>query len=420
MPATIHAPAKEFASVISVPGALNSAKEKVAPALSLRNDTPRITMCHFTASHTQLKSRSYHRECLPLAAAGIGIRYVSPARVKEGCLTRGEQIECCIIPRRDSRLRRALAAPSLLRALLRQQATVYHFQDPELLPVAFALKILFRKRVIYDAYEDFPSMALHARAVPSALRPPVARIIAMAERLAACTFDGVMTADPFTLRRLARSGRSHKLVFYNFPNLDYFPPPSPVEKPFDLVYRGGISGRTGTYVLIDALRILAAKGKSAKLLLLGYFDASAEEAALRRRIREFGLAENVTIRGRIDHEDMAAALSQARIGISPLQAIPKFLLNIPVKIFEYWACGLPVIASDLPSIRPYFGNVRAGILFPPDNAQALARSIAWMLDRPEDAAVMGRQGRDAVVARFNNRKESERFRMFCMRIAADS
>lgn len=419
MPVTTQAPAEEFVPVLSAPDAFHSSEEKTAPVLPLRKDAPRVTLCHFTASHAQLKSRSYHRECRPLAASGIGVRYVSPAHTPPTQGTLGKQIVCCTVPRRDSRLCRLLAAPSLLRTLLRQRSGIYHFQDPELLPVALALKTFFRKRVIYDAYEDFPSMALHVRSIPSALRPLVARIIAAAEGLAARTFDGVMTADPYTLRRLARTGRSHKLVFYNFPNLDYFPAPSPVEKPFDLVYRGGLSERAGTYVLLEALRILADKGKSAKLLLLGYFDGSAEEAALHRRIRDLALAANVTIRGRIDHEEMAAALSQARIGISPLQAIPKFLLNIPVKIFEYWACGLPVIASDLPPIRPYFGNVRAGILFPPDDAQALASSIAWMLDHPQAASEMGREGRQAVVTRFNNRKESERFRRFCMRIAAD-
>lgn len=410
---------EEFAPVVSTRGSFNAVGEKTTPAHPVRKNLPRITLCHFSAVHAQLKSRSYHRECLPLAASGVSIRYVSPARVEAAQGIPGEKIEYCSIPRHDSRLRRALAAPSLLRTLLRQRASVYHFQDPELLPVAFALTLFFRKRVIYDAYEDFPSMALHARAIPRSLRPLAAKVIAAAERLAARTFDGIMTADPFTLRRLARTGKSRKLVFYNFPNLNYFPSPSPADKPFDLVYRGGLSERAGTYILLDALRILAANGKSAKLFLLGYFDGPADEAVLRRRIRDFGIAENVTIRGRIDHEEMAAALAEARIGISPLQAIPKFLLNIPVKIFEYWACGLPVIASDLPSIRPFFRNTRAGILFPPTDAHELARSIEWMLDHPEAAAEMGRQGRLAVAKRFNNRKESERFRRFCMRIASD-
>ena len=61
--------------------------------------------------------------------------------------------------------------PSLLSELLRQNANVYHFQDPELLPLGFVLKLIFRKRVIYDAYEDFPSMTANKRSIPRLMQP---------------------------------------------------------------------------------------------------------------------------------------------------------------------------------------------------------------------------------------------------------
>ncbi len=41
--------------------------------------TSGVKLCHFTTAHAQLKSRSFHRECMPLAAAGMSVRYVSPA-----------------------------------------------------------------------------------------------------------------------------------------------------------------------------------------------------------------------------------------------------------------------------------------------------------------------------------------------------
>jgi hypothetical protein len=41
-----------------------------------------ITLCHFSTAHTQLKSRSFHRQCMPLAAAGMTVRYVTPADIK--------------------------------------------------------------------------------------------------------------------------------------------------------------------------------------------------------------------------------------------------------------------------------------------------------------------------------------------------
>jgi glycosyltransferase involved in cell wall biosynthesis len=376
--------------------------------------TPPVTLCHFSTAHTELKSRSFHRECLPLAAAGIGIRYVTSLNFNG----RRDGVDFLAIPAHKSRLRRILAVPSLLRQLLAQRADIYHFQDTELLPLAFALKLIHRRRVIYDAYEDFPSIARSHRLIPSLLRPLAAKIISGVERLAARHFDGLVTADPFTLRRLARTGKSRKLVFHNFPNLEFFPPPRPRPKTCDVVYRGGLSERAGTFVLLDSMRLLADQGRPARLSLVGYFDDAAAESALRERIRALALESSIAITGRLSHEDMAAALGGALIGVSPLQDTPKFRLNLPVKVFEYWACGLPVIASDLPCIRPYFRNTHAGLLVKPGDAIELAKSIAWMLDHPAQASRMGQRGRAAIVQRFNNRNEVRKLRDFCLRIAA--
>jgi glycosyltransferase involved in cell wall biosynthesis len=388
------------------------------PEARRRAATPAIQLCHFTTVHTSLKSRSFHRQCLPLAQAGTEVRYVAPIAGKQMPRKQDDAIEFISTPYCKNRLRRALANPALLRELLRQDASLYYFQDPELLPLALALKVVFRKRVVYDAYEDFPSMARHSQSMPRSLAALAGKAVEGLESLAARCLDGVITADPFTLRRFARAGKSRKLVFHNFPNLDFFSTPRPTAKQVDVVYRGGISERAGTFVLLDALRILVDRQRTARTLLVGYFDNAAAETRIRERIRALGLQSIVEIRGRIDHEEMAAALSQARIGVCPLQPVPKFLLNIPVKVFEYWACGLPVIASDLPPIRPYFHSAHAGLLFEPGNANDLARSIDWMLEHPARAAQMGQNGRAAVVERFNNCGEVRKLQMFCAQITA--
>ena len=384
----------------------------------IARSTPRhvarpITVCHFTTSHTDLKSRSFHREFMPLAAGAFGVRYVAPIKASGRCAG----VDLVAMPRHAGLVRRTLALPALFVQLLKQRAGLYHFQDPQLLPLAFALKLLFRKRVVYDAYEDFPSIAANKRSIPRFLRPVASKFVAGLEVLAARCFDGVMTADPFTLRRLARHGKSRKLVFYNFPNLDVFPPPLPRLTSFDVVYRGGLSERAGTLLLLEAMCLLAARRNPATLLLIGYFDSAAAEDAVRERIRTLGLESSVEIRGRLDHESMGAALGEARIGVCPLQPVPKFLLNIPVKVFEYWACGLPVVASDLPPIRPFFRDQSAGLLVPPESAVELARSICWLLDNPREANRMGARGRNLIVQRFNNGGEVHKLRRFCAQIA---
>lgn len=391
--------------------ATNTAKW-IAPAAALPIAQP-ITLCHFTTAHTSLKARSFHRECMPLAASGLSVRFVAPVKSAEF----QDGVTIVGLSQRATTAARIAALPGLFATLLRQHASVYHFQDPQLLPLALALKLIFRRRVIYDAYEDFPSMAANKRAIPRFLRPLAFRIVASLESFAARAFDGVITADPLTLRRLARTGSSRKLVFYNFPNLDLFPPPRPCAKRFDVVYRGGISKRAGINDLLDAMKLLTASARAVRLLLLGYFDHAADEAAIRARIRELGLESNVEIRGRINHEEMAAALSEARIGVSPLQDVPKFRLNIPVKVFEYWACGLPVVSTDLPPMGPFIRDGHAGLLVPPGNAAALAQKIAWLLAHPDEASKMGARGRELIVERLNNAREVLKLRRFVAQIA---
>ncbi len=374
----------------------------------------RFSVCHFTAAHGELKSRSYHMQCKPMAEAGVSVIYASPAAASEG----QRNVRFVSLPKLTGKIRTLLASPSLLRVLLRQRASVYHFQDPELLPLAFVMKTFFRKWIVFDCYEDFPSMAYTMRGLPVVLRPAVAKAVQLVQRLGALSFDGVMTADPLSLRRFGQSGKSEKLTFYNFPNLEFFPAPEPGVKDFDVVYRGGLSERAGTWNLLDAVRLLAVRGKPIRVLLIGYSDNREVEAALRARIRLLGLTDAVEIQGRIEHHEMAKALSRARIGVSPLQDIRKFRVNIPVKAFEYWACGLPVVASDLPPIRPFFKNVDGGLLFPAGDVKALAESIGWLLEHPQSAARMGRNGRKAIETRFTHRNEIRKLLRFYSRIVA--
>ena len=71
----------------------------------------------------------------------------------------------------------ARVAVARLRILLRQgDADLYHFRDPELLPLAFTMKMVFGKHIVSDCYEDFASMAYAMRGLPSILRPAMAGV----------------------------------------------------------------------------------------------------------------------------------------------------------------------------------------------------------------------------------------------------
>jgi len=171
--------------------------------------------------------------------------------------------------------------------------------------------------------------------------------------------------------------------------------------------------------LLKAIQELQRRGLNTRLLLFGYTDSTVDLVKLQEHIQSMGLSDNVVLEGRIDHSRMAATLNLARISVCPLLEIPKFRNNIPVKVFESWACGLPVVCSDLPPIRPFFKGRKFGLLVKPGSAQALADGLEHLLNNPEEMARMGTAARRAVVERYNNRYESKKLLAFYNRVLSE-
>jgi len=376
---------------------------------------PGLSVCHLTPVQDRLDSRTYVMEMLPLREHGCRLTLIGA----HGRDEKEDSVDFVSIPRRQTRVTRILLAVAMAFRAARQPAQLYHVHNPEMIPAGLFLKMLGGTKVVYDTQEDHPSMMLTKAYLPRAVRSLASKAVAATERMAARIFDGYITADSGTLRATARVGKSHKMVFYNLPNLDFFPSPEATDKKFDFVYRGGLSERAGTFVLLSAIEELQRRGLSTRLLLFGYTDSKVDRVKLQNHIQSMGLSDNVVLGGRVDHSRMAATLNLARISVCPLLEIPKFRNNIPVKVFESWACGIPVVCSDLPPIRPFFKGREFGLLVKPGSAQALADGLEHLLNNPEEMARMGKAARSAVVERYNNRYESKKLLAFYNRVLSE-
>jgi len=376
------------------------------------HDHERISVCHLSPVKGRLDARTYNMEILPAVKHGVRAALVGP----HGKEHHESGLDVVPLTGGRSRLSRFFTAPAIAFFARRQPAKIYHLHNPEMIPAGLLLKLVFRKIVVYDTQEDFAAMMLTKSYLPPHFRGLMGKAVHAAERLAANVFDGFMTADSGTMRALAHSGKSKKLVFYNLPNLEFFEKMKPVTKRFDLVYRGGLSERAGTFVLLDALQLLRKRGILARALLFGYTDDQAVRSSIMERVGRMNLGSQIFLHGRVPHVEMSETLSQARISVSPLLAIPKFLHNIPVKVFESWACGLPVVSSDLPPIRPFFRDGEFGRLVPPGDPQALAGAIEDLLKNPSLAEQMGRAGRKAVFERCNNKREIHKLIAFYAKV----
>lgn len=79
----------------------------------------------------------------------------------------------------------------------------------------------------------------------------------------------------------------------------------------------------------------------------------------------------------------------------------------PLKLFEAMACGTAVVATDQPGQAEVVLTAGAGLIVAPDDAEALARAVAWMATHPDERAAMGRRGRIAIERTHSWRRRAE-------------
>lgn len=152
--------------------------------------------------------------------------------------------------------------------------------------------------------------------------------------------------------------------------------------------------------LINILEEIDLKKKNAVMLFLGDGPSYDELVAYNM---EQGNEETIRFLGRIPHDKIQQYIAMFDVAISP-HATP---YSSPMKILEYMAMEKAVLAPDMPNIRDMIVDNENGILFPPDDADALKENLLKMIDDAELRQRVGRQAREDVLDKFtwsNNAK----------------
>jgi glycosyltransferase involved in cell wall biosynthesis len=95
----------------------------------------------------------------------------------------------------------------------------------------------------------------------------------------------------------------------------------------------------------------------------------------------------VIFTGAVPHDRMPAYLAAADIGVAPFDPARHQPLQLgfywsPLKVFEYMAAGLPVVAPSLPRLAQLVGHDREGWLYDPSDPRALDRALVALADEP--------------------------------------
>lgn len=166
---------------------------------------------------------------------------------------------------------------------------------------------------------------------------------------------------------------------------------------FRPMWDGG-DGRTVAYVgtlqfwkgLETLLRAIAL-APALRLLLVGSGKPD-EESALRASLLQLGIADRVTLAGRMPQPRIAQAVHHAACAVHPLPPGHSISARFtsPLKVFEYMALGLPVVASDVPSAREVLRDGHNARLYAAGDEAALAAALVELCSNRELASSLSR------------------------------
>jgi glycosyltransferase involved in cell wall biosynthesis len=156
-----------------------------------------------------------------------------------------------------------------------------------------------------------------------------------------------------------------------------------------IIYAGQLYPWKGVGTLVRALSRLP----GARLKLVGGLSAEdPDAAALRALAGDLGVLGRLQLVGFLPHAEVADALAGASVAVVPLPDNPMArYFTSPLKLFEYMAAGLPIVASDLPALREVLRPDENALLVPPDDSEALADAIGRLLADRELADRLRRQ-----------------------------
>lgn len=161
------------------------------------------------------------------------------------------------------------------------------------------------------------------------------------------------------------------------------------KKPFTILYHGSLVARHGLDLAVDALKIVRESVPGAVLVICGASTTYIEEVL--NAARQQGLESAVKYLGRKSQREIVEEIKRCDLGVIPNRRNVFTEINMPTRIFEYLALGVPVIAPATSGIRDYFAD-DAIVYFEPDNKADLAAKMAWSFQHPQELAEIVQKG----------------------------
>ena len=260
-------------------------------------------------------------------------------------------------------------------------------------------------------HENYADTILFKTWISHFLRKPIALVFNRIEKILAGRVSAIITVTEPMKQRFSDC-QMLCISVHNFPSLE-ITTRAKESKEFDsendqysIIYTGRMSKERGFETILDALDLVVKQNAKVTCVILaeaGNFAWLDEEynSLMKRLIK----GDNLQILGRVPHNEVFRYVGASSMGWKPGFYYQE---SISTKTLEYMACAKPVVASDLSLTADILREAKCGILVNPYDAKAHASAILYLLDHPEEAQEMGRNGQRAVLEKYNWENESKK------------
>ncbi len=165
---------------------------------------------------------------------------------------------------------------------------------------------------------------------------------------------------------------------------------------FVVGFAGSLKAWHGVDVLVTAFKEVLKDEPRSMLLIVG---TGPMEDLLRTQAMGMGIGESVVFTGGVEHALIPTYLSAMDVAVAPFLDIDSFYFS-PIKLFEYMAAGVCVIASELGQIADVIEDGHEGLLCPANDATALAMAMNRARQYPELRSRLGAAARSLVERKY--------------------
>ena len=317
-----------------------------------------------------------HRHCAALRRAGLRVEVIAKGRAEDAP---AETEFRSIRPRGIvGRGIKALTLPG------RARGRVLITLDPDLIPAARARRLFGHgRRLAVDLHEDYVAL-LDDRAWATGAAGRIAKVWARTAISLSRGADLTIVAD----QHVPPERAARRLVVRNLPDLTLLPERGELDDSPRALYVGDVRESRGLFTMLEAIE----QAPDWTLDVVGPVAARDKER-LDAWLASSPAAGRVRMHGRMPPAAAWRLASGAWAGMSLLHSTPAFESAIPSKIYEYLACGMPVLSSPIKRAAELVDKAGAGAVVA-DAAQAGATLRAWSGESRADFELLRNAARE--------------------------